>query len=187
VVSRHRGGLFVTLVAAPLALSALTNGSSDWPNMATWVGLPLYGDGTIPMWLVVSLYVPVITGPLLSWSYAGFEVGASRFQRTSFCLPHLLSSCAVLMTLVATSSGQSPAAAVFWITSSMAAANLWALVLRRQAWLGMVLSALLVLSLILQGRVSIWHGSREAWSATVAWTVLAVVNVARQRRDLARP
>ena len=90
------------------------------------------------------------------------------------------------MTLLAVSSGPSRAAALFWVASSMAAANLWALLARQQAWAGVLLSTVVVLSMILQDRLTVWRSPEEAGVATLAWTSLALANVHRQRRSLIR-
>jgi hypothetical protein len=132
------------------------------------------------------MYVATITGPLLSWGHADIEVSASRFVRVSLHVPHVLALSLALLTLLAVSSGPSGADALFWVASSMAIANLWALLARQQAWAGVLLSAVVVLSMLLQHRLTVWRGPVEAGSATIAWIALALANIHRQRRSLSR-
>ena len=152
--------------------------------MTTGIGFPLYGNGTVPIWVLLCMYVATITGPLLSWSHADIEVGAlARFVRVSLHVPHVLALSLALITLLAVSSGPSGADALFWVASSMAAANLWALLARQQAWAGVLLSAVVVLSMLLQDRLDRLAGPRRGRIlATLAWISLALANIHRQAR-----
>jgi hypothetical protein len=181
-LARYQGVLFLALVAAPLALAALVLGRSSDTDMTTGIGLPLYGNGRVPIWVLLCMYVATITGPLLSWSHADIEVSSSRFAGVSLHVPHVLALSLALITLLAVSSGPSSADALFWVASSMAAANLWALLARQLAWAGVLLSEVVVLSMLLQDRLTVWRGPVEAGSATLVWICLALANIHRQAR-----
>ncbi len=68
----------------------------------------------------------------------------------------------------------------------MAAANLWALLVRGHAWAGMYASTVVVLSLILQGRVDVWRDTAEASAACLAWGALTLAVIWQQARALVR-
>jgi hypothetical protein len=183
---RYRAGLFLALVAVPMAAAALTLGPSSELGLTTMVGLPLFGDGSIPKWVVVTFYTALVTSPLLTSHHPAFEVGAPAFAGRSFLFPHGLAFGIGLATLVAFWSLPTGASTVFWVASSMATANLGALLLGQHSWVGLMVVAVVVLNLLLQQRVEVERTLPEAAVAVIAWVGLLLAAIGSRRRRLLR-
>ncbi len=182
LAARYRAGLFVLLLAVPVAAAAVARGPSSEPGLTTLVGLPLLGDGRLPAWMVLALYSGVVTAPLLAWNVPAVETSAPDFSRRSLHFPHALALGLALVTLTAMWSLPTWASAIFWVATSMAAAHVGALVLGQRAWVVLLLVTLLVLSLCLQGRLAVHRTPAEATCAAAILTLLAGVTAVLQRR-----
>jgi hypothetical protein len=183
---RYRAVLFLALVAVPMATTALLRGPSSELGLTTMVGLPLFGDGQIPTWVALTFYTALVTSPLLTSRHPAFEVGAPGFASRSFLFPHTLAAGIGLAMLVALWALPMWASAVFWVASSMATANLGALLLGQHSWVGLMMVGVVVLSLLLQHRLDVGRSGTQAAIAVVAWMGLGLAVIGTRRHRLRR-